>query len=294
MADIGSELDAGPYPGATPNPSPEQVQQHTDAWSQFLAQPGNRAAVMQMGLQLMQPISPGQTPLGAAGVAIGAGAEAAQHSDEIAQAEENRQSKLALQSAQAQSLTDRGEAALTRANTPKGSGGALTLKDRIRIARNEAKAVDDEIKANAKQIYKDANDPLNQDPNVAQYKGLNPTQIANKLASDKAFVQSIRDRRKATGAVGSEVDPSMEEGADPSILAPMEPQAPGVAAPTASAAPLPAASDVISQYGAQWNKLRTQITSTNPAEQQRAQLVLNQLKQRVRDPQTFDRLLKGQ
>lgn len=44
-----------------------------DAWS---AQPANKAMLVQMGLQLLQPIQPGQSPIGNIGQAVGAGFQA--------------------------------------------------------------------------------------------------------------------------------------------------------------------------------------------------------------------------
>src|SRR5688572_16624188 len=58
-----------------------------DRWRNWMAQPSNRAALLQFGISMMQPIGVGQSPIGHLGQAIGQGAQAQgrQQQAEIAQ-----------------------------------------------------------------------------------------------------------------------------------------------------------------------------------------------------------------
>lgn len=60
-----------------------------EKWRSWLADPANRAALIQSGVALMQPVSIGQSPFGHLGQAIGAGAEAsARYGDQVRKDEE--------------------------------------------------------------------------------------------------------------------------------------------------------------------------------------------------------------
>ena len=55
---------------------PQQEDKLTSEWQQWMQQPGNRAGLVQFGLQLMQPVAFGQNALGHFGQAVGSGLEA--------------------------------------------------------------------------------------------------------------------------------------------------------------------------------------------------------------------------
>lgn len=67
---------AQPGIDVTPNPSPELKADLTSRWNDWLSAPENRAALMQFGVSLMQPISVGQSVAGHVGQALGGAAEA--------------------------------------------------------------------------------------------------------------------------------------------------------------------------------------------------------------------------
>lgn len=63
----------------------------TDGWNSWLSNPANRAALVQTGVALMQPMSIGQNPLGQIGMAIGQGAEAKDRYEASTRSEEQQQ-----------------------------------------------------------------------------------------------------------------------------------------------------------------------------------------------------------
>jgi len=81
-------------PGNTPSPDVNQQAQTgglADQWRSWMADPHNRAAMIQFGVALSQPISAGQNALGQIGSAVGQAGEA---SDRIT-AEEDKQAEAA-------------------------------------------------------------------------------------------------------------------------------------------------------------------------------------------------------
>lgn len=103
--------------GAPPPPAQDLQGQ----WNQWLT-PANRAALLQFGLQMMQPIASGQNFLGHLGQSIGEGAAAAGRTEtaDLAQRKANREdfesdSKAQLRGAQATAAEARAATAETRA-----------------------------------------------------------------------------------------------------------------------------------------------------------------------------------
>lgn len=83
---------------AQPPPGPNQGTGPglADQWRGFLAEPSNRAFLIQTGLQMMQPVPVGQSTVGHIAASIGGGGEAAQN---VQQGEERRQEKESIQQA---------------------------------------------------------------------------------------------------------------------------------------------------------------------------------------------------
>lgn len=60
-----------------------------DRWRNWMSQPANRAALLQFGISMMQPIGVGQSPMGHLGQAIGEGAQAQGRQQEMEIAQES-------------------------------------------------------------------------------------------------------------------------------------------------------------------------------------------------------------
>lgn len=123
------------------NPTPEQQGDLAQRWRGFLADPESRAALMQFGLQLSQPVALGQNTLGHIGQSIGAGGEAAgrvraeeRTEAEAARRERETDSRSELRSAQADSAAARSSAAEARAGTAAVRAAAET--DRLNMTRD--------------------------------------------------------------------------------------------------------------------------------------------------------------
>lgn len=77
----GPPVDASQ--AATPQPATSGKPGLMEQWNNFLKMPGATAAVIQTGINLMQPIGVGQSLLGHIGQSIGAGAEAMTRAQEV-------------------------------------------------------------------------------------------------------------------------------------------------------------------------------------------------------------------
>lgn len=199
MEDFGSALT-----GQTVEPAQAQSQ-----WDDWLNRPGNRTALLQMGLQMMQPVGIGQTAGGHIAQSIGAGGEA------VARAETSdlreRVADAKMQSADerlriAQQNADSNELRATSAAAKKSAKkvGGLTDLFRARAAREDAKSFEKQLERDAKSLAKQANDPL-MDPNadvVKRYKGKSEIDIREDLRASRP--------KPKFGTV-----PSTDEDADP-------------------------------------------------------------------------------
>lgn len=104
--------------------------------STLMSKPENRAALMQASIALLQPINPGQTPLGAFGQAVGQGAAARSRNLASRQAEQTQAQELSLKNRQVTADETRADASLMAATgkdksgRPISAGQAATLADR--------------------------------------------------------------------------------------------------------------------------------------------------------------------
>ena len=216
MDDFGSAL-TGQAAGA-PAVEPAAAM---DQWTDWLQRPGNRSAMLQMGLQMMQPIGIGQTVGGHVAQSIGAGGEAvarAETSDlreRVADAKmQTADERLAIAQQQADASTLRATSAAAR-KTDKKVGG-LTDLFKARAAREDQKSFEKQLERDAKALAKQANDPL-MDPNadvVKKYRGKSEVDIREDLRASRP--------KPKFGAVPSgdeDDDPNDEEG-EPAATAP--------------------------------------------------------------------------
>lgn len=117
---LGGLVPAQQGPEVIPNPSPEQQSDIAGQWKNWMANEGNRAALMQFGIAMMQPVGLGQTPLGHVGQAIGSVGELGTRREEAERKERELSSKEELRGAQAQVAEARAGAA------GAGAGAAAT------------------------------------------------------------------------------------------------------------------------------------------------------------------------
>lgn len=204
MEDFGSALT-----GQTVEPAQAQGQ-----WDDWLQRPGNRTALLQMGINLMQPVGVGQSPMGQFGQAVGAAGEAVGRQEasdlkeRVADAKmqtADERLRIAQQQADAGTLRATSQAA-SRAN--KKIGG-LTELVKARYARQDAKDFEKQLDKDAADLVKQANDVL-ADPNsdvVKQYKGKTKMQIRDEL-------RKTRPQPKF-GAVPSSEDDGEDDSTDP-------------------------------------------------------------------------------
>lgn len=94
-----ANAQAGPQ--VLPNPSPEQVSDLSGQWKNWLANENNRAAMMQFGISLMQPMGFGQNVAGHVGQAIGSTGELASRRQAADMKQQELDSKAELRGAQA-------------------------------------------------------------------------------------------------------------------------------------------------------------------------------------------------
>lgn len=101
---------------STPNPTPEQQMGLMGRWADWMSNDSNRAALLQFGLSMMQPVGLGQTPLGHTAQAIGQSGEAMGRIRTENMKQQDLDSKEELRSAQAGAQEARANTAATRAS----------------------------------------------------------------------------------------------------------------------------------------------------------------------------------
>lgn len=117
MADLGSPFGA-PQPAQVQPPTaspPDQQNGLAEQWKGWINAPENRAALMQFGLAMMQPVGLGQTPVGAFGQAAGAGMEARDRSITEQEAKATQAEETALKRRQVGAGELTAEASMIRA-----------------------------------------------------------------------------------------------------------------------------------------------------------------------------------
>lgn len=108
-------------PGAPPAGAfPSTFQALKSGWDQYLSDPNNRAAMMSMGLQMMQPIGVGQSALGNLGVAVGKAGEGLRQGEEL----DIKQQAVDLKNREADSRAAKREADIANAGAALGLKGA--------------------------------------------------------------------------------------------------------------------------------------------------------------------------
>lgn len=156
-------------------------------WDDWLQRPGNRTALLQMGLQMMQPVGIGQTVGGHIAQSVGAGAEAVDRREtselkdtiattKLAQADE----KLRIAQQGQDSNAIRAGAYAAKAGAKK-IGGLTDLMQK-RFDREDAKQSERRLNDDAEIVYKEANDFLNPNSaNAKTYKGKSQLEIRDML-----------------------------------------------------------------------------------------------------------------
>lgn len=115
-------------------PTPEQQLDLAGQWRNWINEPGNRAALLQTGLALMQPQGIGQTGPGQVAGAIGQGAEAGQRYAETERKIETEDTKNELARARGQSALENAAARSSIAETRAQSAADRVGMQRERLA----------------------------------------------------------------------------------------------------------------------------------------------------------------
>lgn len=127
----------GPLDFFTPGPWTDPNQPSIgDQFSQFLADPRGRAALLQMGLQGMSPPTWGDTTSGQIARAVGSGGEAAGRGEAMDIRSQEASSKQDLRAAQADAATARSGQAATTADLARERLGLGKLQEEGRQMRN--------------------------------------------------------------------------------------------------------------------------------------------------------------
>ena len=168
----------------------------TQQWDDFLQRPGNRQALLQIGLNLMQPVGFGQTTGGHIAQAIGAGGEAVDRSaaldlkERMADAKlEDADARLEIAQQNANANTSRANTAARRLEQAGSKKGGLTEAFRARAARQDAQNFDRQLERDAKAIAKQVSDAEllggSLSPDLAKYKGQSVIQIREDLRKSR-------------------------------------------------------------------------------------------------------------
>ena len=274
MASLGQALAAqqpdgsNPPPQAAPPPGPDDTggapaSDLAGQWSDWISKPNNRAALMQFGVAMLQPVQQGETSLSHAANAVAYGGEASKSVSDQALKEKQVNDTSDLKAAQAnlaserasvvpQLATAQSETAAARAE----SAGQRAQADLLRTQQTgeTTRTLRDIQKANAYQNYVNNATKQNSDP------------------LNTAGPQPIMDR------------PTWEQsqGLSPS------PQAPGGAPMQPGPGTKPKLNDVITKNPTAWNQIKTLAASGDP----RGLKALDAVRNSVSDPQMIDQMMK--
>lgn len=206
----------------------------SNQWDSWLQRPGNRTALLQMGVNLMQPQGFGQTTAGAIGQAIGAGGEAVGRSEDIDLKSQLADAKMRQADEKLQILQQNAESNAVRASAAETSAaarlnakktGGLTDAIRAKFARDDQKAYEKSLNDDAFDLQKQANDIL-ADPSsdvVKKYKGKSSLQIREELRKERP--------KPKFGAIPTNEDTPIPDETDPNA-----PDTPAVDAPPVAGA----------------------------------------------------------
>lgn len=199
-------------------------------WDDFMQRPGNRQALLQIGLQMMQPVGIGQTTGGHIAQAIGSGGEAVDRGSNLDLKEYMADSKLADADArlgmaqQSLDLNERRANAYAESQRNKGGPGGLTAAFQERARRQDAWRNDQRIVKDADRIQKRLDDVRKEKafmpntptpPDLVPYEGMDIDQIRDALKKKRAA---------APPSVGDDAAPSDD---DTPAAMPMTPPEPG-------------------------------------------------------------------
>jgi len=159
------------------------------AWNAWTSRPENNAAMINFGLQLMQPIGPGQTRLGHFGEAVGAGAEASQRSVETQRKQEQEDAAAELKEREQERKEEEtgyyGQSVRSAAAARAGGGPAL----RLNMIKANLKAGNDFDKwANSPE------DVMGNDPRMVNIRAAHP-----EIKSKADYIKSpyyVQDKQK--------------------------------------------------------------------------------------------------
>lgn len=195
-------------------------------WTDWLDRPGNRTALAQMGLQLMQPVGIGQTAGGQIAQAVGAGGEAVARQETSDLKERVADAKMQAADERLRILQQNADAGTLRATSAAATRaskkvGGLTDLFKARAAREDRKEFERQLDKDAAAIEKQAKDEFGlrkDDPVVKEYGGLTRDQIREKLRATR--------KKPQYGSIPSndeDSDPNDEDDTTPSAAAPAPP-----------------------------------------------------------------------
>lgn len=205
--------------------------QAASQWDDWLQRPGNRTALLQMGLQMMQPVGIGQTVGGHIAQSIGAGGEAVARQEtsdlkeRVADAKmQAADERLRILQQNADSNATRAAAATARSTNRKVGG--LTDLFRARSARDDARNFERQLDRDAseilKRVDKQSADILNKgqlSDDIAAYKGKSKDEV-------KAMLRASRPKPKFGSVPGMNADDSDDEEDTNDTQQPVTPAAP--------------------------------------------------------------------
>lgn len=207
-------------PGPTQNIM-EPAPQPTGGGMGFLENPADRAALLQIGLNLMQPIGFGQTVGGHIGQAIGAGGEAASRGEAEDLKRQQAESKLAI-------ADERLRIAQQNADTRERRGVGRAVKglsayQEYRASRDEKKDAEKEAKEAKKEELAQAQRIADQ---VENLKYNNPNHPNVRKYEDKTVDEIVEMRRGGGTAPAAAGGAAPRQAADGNFYVP-DPNRPG-------------------------------------------------------------------
>ncbi len=171
-----------------PNASPEEKTQLEVGWREYLARPEIKAALLQFGINMLQPVPLGGTPLGQIGSSLGAAAGAATRIGEFDRAEAERKRKAGIEERETESKELTAEAAIITAGANRVKALSQVTKARA-ILRKEGLKFRTDVMKEAVKLYENELDNA-----LFSEEGVRPVSVGRLVEIYKGLLAAAEGR----------------------------------------------------------------------------------------------------
>lgn len=277
MADFMDSIDPKTQNSTTSQAQGQAVGNVWGQWQQRLQDPAFRAGLIQSGLAMLQPVAPGQSPLGHIASGVGQGFEA--HDRNIA-LEEKRGENLRKE--------QRDEKRLDIASKRAARSGGVSFNTLFRARQREQELAQKKADAYRVGFGKFVERMVDKDINLIGQ---------DRLAAIEKYMRDPRVKRAYDLQFGKGGDSSAVPDVPPdnapedNVTEDTNTEAGVTAAPAPAPAPKMATADFIKKHPAAWERVRGMLRSNDPREREAGAAYARQIQGGVSDPDSVTSIL---